>query len=217
MSTISGLSENLSSSMSGGELRPSVLMNMSLKSSGLVSNSLRLSNLHAFRNSIIANRNNNAGGDSSLGLSGLSGLSAFNSVRGGGFNGDSSLQRSVSMSSIMDGDHWRAIMEADDALLDETAAKSILSGGGTSAKHSLSSGNSINRFAGQRNSSAMSIGGLSMDLQSNASSTQWLAAVGLGGAPSLQPWQSDDRTTMSIMSTELDALDLAAIDPSYRI
>jgi hypothetical protein len=220
MSTISGLSENLSSNMSGGELRPSALMNMSLKSSGLVNSSLRLSTLHGFRSTNIANRNNVVSGDSSMGFSGLS---AFSSLRGGGgLNGDSSLQRSLSMSSILDGDNWKAIMEADEELLGKTYCKSILSDGGLSTKNSLISGNSINRRMGQRNSSAMSIGGfsfggLSMDLQSNASSTQWLAAVGLGGAPSLHPSQSDERTNMSTMSTELDALDLASIDPSYRM
>ena len=47
----------------------------------------------------------------------------------------------------------------------------------------------------------------------------WLAAAGLGGGavpPSHHP-MADDRTYMSNMSAELDALDLAAGDPSYRM
>ncbi|KAL3925634.1 MAG: hypothetical protein SGILL_000285, partial [Bacillariaceae sp.] len=206
MSTISGLSENLSSNMSGGGFRPSALMNMSLKSSGVVNDSLRLSNIQGFGRS--GGRGN--GNRDSAGMSGLSALSGGNSLRG-----DGSLARSYSfndMSSIMEGDNWKAIMEAGDEMLDEAGVKSILSG--SSAKHSLGSAGSIGKgssLLGPRGSSAMSIGGMSMDLASNASSTQWLAAAGLGGPP------GDDRTTMSGMSADLDALDLASMDQSFRI
>ena len=212
MSTISGLSENLSSNMSGGganAFRPSALMNMSLKSSGVANDSLRLSSVQGLgRPSGGRGNNSNGYGESAMGMSGLSGLSG-NSLRG-----DGSLSRSYSfndMSSIMEGDNWKAIMEAGDEMLDEAAVKSLLSG--SSAKHSLGSGGSIGKgsLLGPRNSSAMSIGGLSMDLASNASSTQWLAAAGLGGPP------GDDRTTMSGMSTDLDALDLASLEQSFRM
>jgi len=56
---------------------------------------------------------------------------------------------------------------------------------------------------GHRNSSGMSISSL-MDLQSTASSTQWLAAAGLS--------YQDDKSYLSSanMSTDLDALDLAS-------
>lgn len=214
MSTISGLSENLSSNLSGGnDFRPNVLMNMSLKSSGVATNSLRLSSL-GLRNSTSPNNKNHDSNESSMRLS------AISSIRGG-FNGDS-LPRSFSyndMESIVDGDNWKAIMEAEDNMIDQTAAKSILPG-----KHLLSSGHSINRMPGMSgptlHSSDMSIGGLSMDLQSNASSTQWLQAAGLGGPPPPLAHQhmADDRTCMSNMSAELDALDLASMaDRSYRM
>jgi len=188
ISTISGISDTLSSGLLGsgtGDLRASTLMNMSLKSSTGPSRrdpSLRMSGL-----TISGNR-------PSLGMSGLS-----RSATG-------SLSRSLSfpdMSSIVEGENWRAIMEADDELVDETAANTILSGVSAGGRHSLSSGRSA-----QRNSSAMSIGGLSMDLASNASSTQWLAAAGLTSPP-----MADDATYMSgasRMSAELDALDLAS-------
>jgi hypothetical protein len=101
------------------------------------------------------------------------------------------------MNSVAEGDAWKAILEADDSLIDEAAAKSILSG---------NSGR-----AGQRNSSGMSIGGMSMDLASTASSTQWLAAAGLGGS------LVDDKTIMSGMSNELDALDLASVNESLKM
>ncbi|KAG7354643.1 hypothetical protein IV203_003999 [Nitzschia inconspicua] len=214
MSTISGLSENLSSNMSGGnDFRASALMNASLKSSGMARNSLRLSSLQQFRNP--NSYKHGSSNDSSMGFGGMSG-----SFHPRGFGGES-LQRSFSfndMNSIVDGDHWKAIMEADDELIDETAAKSILSSN-SFAKNSLCSGNSASRRFGARNSSAMSIGGISMDLQSNASSTQWLQAAGLGGPPPPLPshHMSDDRTYMSNMSAELEALDLASMDPSYRI
>jgi hypothetical protein len=189
MSTISGLSENLSSNMSGGGFRPSALMNMSIRSSGVANrDSLQVSNLQGFARASGGRGHNSGGNEQSMGFSGLNGIS---------------LQRSLSLGSIMEGENWKAIMEAGDEILDEAAVKSILSG--SSAKHSLNSGV---RF-GHRDSSAMSIGGLSMDLASNASSTQWLAAAGLGGLPHNM---GDDHTAMSVMSANLDALDLASLD-----
>jgi hypothetical protein len=184
MSTISGISDPLSSGLLGsapGDLKASALMGMSLKSSTSRDPSMRLSSL------------------SNLGIRpsalGFSGLSSARSA-----NGNNSLSRSMSfndMNSVAEGDAWKAILEADDSLIDEAAAKSILSG---------NSGR-----AGQRNSSGMSIGGMSMDLASTASSTQWLAAAGLGGS------LVDDKTIMSGMSNELDALDLASVNESLKM
>jgi hypothetical protein len=193
MSTISGLSEPLSSNMGGSGLgmgggRGSGLMafdNMSFKSSNLSGQSMRLSN---------------------LGMRG--GSRHFDPTTASGFNGsmrsaNGSLTRSLSfpeMSSFVEGDNWRSIMEADDEFLDEAAAKSILSGGSSVLGYGPGG-------RGPRNSSGMSISGLSMDLASNASSMQWLAAAGLSNPP-----LPDDRTFASGMSTELDALDLASPD-----
>merc|ERR1712188_24069 len=102
-----------------------------------------------------------------------------------GFGG--SLTRSNSFpdrSSVVEGDNW----SPGDNLLDDPALKP--------------SGGRI----GPRNSSGMSIGSL-MDVQSNASSTQWLTAAGLSGPP-----MPDDKSYMSsaMMSADLDALDLAS-------
>ena len=103
-------------------------------------------------------------------------------------------------------------MEADDELIDETAANTILSGYSGAGKHSLASSSGRGSRGGvPRYSTAMSIGGLSMDLQSNASSTQWLAAAGL-----TNPNVPDDMTLASRMSAEIDALDLASFDQSFR-
>jgi hypothetical protein len=60
-------------------------------------------------------------------------------------------------------------------------------------------------MGGRRSSSAMSIGSI-MDMQSNASSSQWFQAA-VGNLP-----QPDDKSFMStaMMSADLDALDLAS-------
>ena len=116
-----------------------------------------------------------------------------------------SLTRSNSfpdMNCVVEGDNWKSIMEGEEDLLAaETALKNSGGGGG---------GGRI----GARNSSAMSIGSL-MDVQSNASSTQWLAAAGLNYPTSSQ--MPDDRSFMdksfmssAMMSADLDALDLAS-------
>jgi hypothetical protein len=112
------------------------------------------------------------------------------------------------MNSVADGENWKAIMEADDELIDETAAHTLLSGVSGGGRHSLSSGSGGR--AGPR-SSAMSIGAMSMDLASNASSTQWLAAAGLSNAPMADDRTFADRTFASIMSQDLEALDLASL------
>lgn len=195
MSTISGLSEQLSSNMAGSGLGYSGGRGSGLN--GLDNMSLKLSNVSG-QNSLRM---------STLGTRGTS--RQYDPTTMSGFNGsmrsaNGSLTRSFSfpdMSSLIEGDSWRAIMEADSELLDEAATKSILS----SESAGLGQG-STNR-GGPRNSSAMSISGFSMDLASNASSTQWLAAAGLGNS-SVQ----DDRTTLSGMSADLYALDLAKHD-----
>jgi len=193
VSTISGLSEPISSNMMGSGIgNSSNLMNMSLKSNFSLNNNLRLNNMKGMTTS--NSNNNNKQLYEHVGLSGT-GLSG--SIKSG-FGG--SLTRSNSfpdMNSVVEGENWKSIMEADDNLLDEAALKS--SGG-------------ISRI-GARNSSAMSIGSL-MDIQSNASSTQWLAAAGLNYPTSQMP---DDKSLMdksfmssAMMSTDLDALDLAS-------
>lgn len=196
MSTISGLSETLSSAlfgpnslMSGGKSQQLQHGSSGIGGSG-VQNSLRLSSLGgSLRGSSamhLGSANNwarnvhsiNSAANNSLGSSGSSGL-----IRSFSF---------PDMNSVVEGDNWKSIMEADDEALDnETAmARSVLSSGSRT---------------GGRQSSAMSISGLS--LASNASSTQWLAATGLmPGAAAPMP---DDRTYLSGMSTDLDALDLA--------
>merc|ERR1711971_396226 len=192
VSTISGLSEPISSNMMGSGIgNSSNLMNMSLKSNFSLNNSLRLNNLKG----VTSNNNNNS--KQLCDPMGMSGMGLSGSIKSG-FGG--SLTRSNSfpdMNSVVEGENWKSIMEADDNLLDEAALKS--SGG-------------ISRI-GARNSSAMSIGSL-MDIQSNASSTQWLAAAGLNYPTSQMP---DDKSLMdksfmssAMMSTDLDALDLAS-------
>jgi len=181
MSTISGLSEPLSSTFGPNSL-------MSGKSSGqnntsMQSNtSLRLSNIHSLRGSSAMNMTSANWGRPVTSV----GSSASNSLRGGGLTRSQSFP---DVGSVVDGDNWKAIMEANDDVVDnETAmAKSILSNG--------------------RGSSGMSISGMSLDMASTASSGQWLAANGLIG-PNAPP-MPDDRTYMSGMSTDFDALDLA--------
>jgi len=189
VSTISGLSEPNSSTMMGsGVGNSSNLMNSSLKSNFSVGNSLRLSNL------MKGSSTNNKQTYDPMAMSGL-GLSG--SIKSG-FGG--SLTRSNSFpdtNSVVEGDNWKSIMDADDNLLDEAALKY--------------SGGSNNRI-GARNSSGMSIGSL-MDVQSNASSTQWLAAAGLNYSTTMPDDKSFmDKSFMSsaMMSTDLDALDLAS-------
>merc|ERR1712057_24661 len=100
----------------------------------------------------------------------MSGFSGYGGSIKSEFGG--SLTRSNSfpdMSSVVEGDNW----SPGDNLLDDPALKS--------------SGGRI----GPRNSSGMSIGSL-LDVQSNASSTQWLTAAGL----SLPP-MPDDKSYMS--------------------
>jgi len=190
VSTISGLSEPVSSNMMGSGIgNSSNLMNMSFKSSFSLTNSLRLSSLRG-----MANNNSNKPQYDRMATSGL-GLSG--SIKSG-FGG--SLTRSNSfpdMNSVVEGDNWKSTMDADGNPLDEMTLR--LSGGGGSR-------------IGARNSSAMSIGSL-MDVQSNASTTQWRAAAGLNYPPQMP----DDRSFMdksfmssAMMSTDLDALDLAS-------
>lgn len=208
MSTISGLSEPLSSGLMGSGLegRPGVFMNMSLKSSTNsgpgANSSLRMSNLSSFGGARRGD-GNRASSDLSMDLSGLSAVGNSLRMANGG-----SLSRSLSfpdIKSIIEGDNWNAILEAGEQPLEAVAGHTINSGSGASSsgRHSLSSGSGGR--SGPRNSSIMSIGGLSMDLQSNASSTQWLQAAGLSNPPI-----PDDHTFMSGMSTNLDALDLAS-------
>jgi len=188
VSTISGLSEPVSSNMMGsGNGNSSNLMNMSFKSSFSLTNSLRLSSLRG-----ATNNNSNKPQYDRMVTSGLNG-----SIKSG-FGG--SLTRSNSfpdMNSVVEGDNWKSIMDADGNPLGETTLR--LSGGGGSR-------------IGARNSSGMSIGSL-MDVQSNASTTQWLAAAGLNYPPQMPDDRSFmDRSFMSsgMMSTDLDALDLAS-------
>jgi len=190
VSSISGLSEPNSSAMMGSGIgNSSNLMNSSFKSNFSVGNSLRLNNLKG-------SSTNNKQSYDPLAMSGL-GLSG--SIKSG-FGG--SLTRSNSfpdMNSVVEGDHWKSIMDADDNPLDDTALKYPGSSTGSSR-------------IGFRNSSAMSIGSL-MDVQSNASSNQWLAAAGLNYPPSMPDDKSFmDKSFMSsaMMSTDLDALDLAS-------
>lgn len=182
VSTISGLSEPASSNMMGSGIGTSSnLMNMSLKSSFSANNSLRL---NSFRGGT-TNRSYDP-----IAPMAMSGLSGYGGSIKSGFGG--SLTRSNSfpdMSSVVEGENWKSMMESPgDSLLDDSALKSP---GGR---------------IGPRNSSGMSIGSL-MDVQSNASSTQWLAATELSVPP-----MPDDKSYMSsaMMSADLDALDLAS-------
>jgi hypothetical protein len=179
MSTISGLSEPLSSTFGPNSL-------MSGKSRGqnssMQNNSLRLSNIQSVHGSSVMN---------------TSSLNWGRAVQSINSNNNSSLRGLARSFSFPD---MGSVFSADDDMIDnETAmAKSILSNGSR---------------GGNRNSSGMSISGLSLDLASTASSTQWLAANGLigpGGEGVLAAAPlPDDRTYLSGMSTEFDALDLA--------
>jgi hypothetical protein len=199
VSSISGISEPASSGMLGSGIGDSSMMNMSLKSNFSFTNSLRINTL---RGTTSTNNNNNKQQQQQqqqydpMAMSGL-GLSGSIKSFGG------SLTRSNSfpdMNCVVEGDNWKSIMEGEEDLLAaETALKN--SGGGGGGR------------IGARNSSAMSIGSL-MDVQSNASSTQWLAAAGLNYPTSQMP---DDRSFMdksfmssAMMSADLDALDLAS-------
>merc|ERR1719162_1837076 len=123
VSTISGLSEPVSSNMMGSGIgNSSNLMNMSFKSSFSLTNSLRLSSLRG-----TANNNSNKPQYDRMTTSGL-GLSG--SIKSG-FGG--SLTRSNSfpdMNSVVEGDNWKSIMDADGNPLGETTLR--LSGGGGS-------------------------------------------------------------------------------------
>jgi hypothetical protein len=196
VSSISGISEPASSGMMGSGIGDSSMMNMSLKSNFSLTNSLRLNSLRG-TTSIINNNNNNR--QQQYDPMAMSGLGLSGSIKS--FGG--SLTRSNSfpdMNSIVEGENWKSIMEGEEDLLAaETALKT--------------SGGSGGGRIGARNSSAMSIGSL-MDVQSNASSTQWLAAAGLNYPTSQMP---DDRSFMdksfmssAMMSADLDALDLAS-------
>jgi len=192
ISTISGFSGAVSSLKSG---RASDLMNMSLKSNFSLTNSARLSG------SLMGGSNQNRAYDrlngSMRSLNGsmrsLNGSIRSGSMKGfdpmmlaglggsikSGFGG--SIARSSSFPDL-NADNWK-FEGVDNHLREETCDRSL---GGT-----------------RRTSSAMSIGSI-MDLQSNASSSQWFQAA-MGNLP-----MPDDKSTMSsaMMSTDLDALDL---------
>lgn len=196
ISTISGLSEPLSSIKSGrpsgtsdlmGSGRPSSgasdLMNMSLKSNFSLTDSLRLktsaksgaSNHHKSYEQLM-NGSFKSGSNKSYDPMVIAGLNG--SVRSG-FGG--SLTRSNSFPDNMNSDSFRfdgdQVFDGDSSLL-----------GGSRLR-----------------SSAMSIGSI-MDMHSDASSTQWFQAA-VGNLP-----HPDDNTFTSsaIMSADLDALDLAS-------
>ncbi|OEU11732.1 hypothetical protein FRACYDRAFT_270667 [Fragilariopsis cylindrus CCMP1102] len=196
VSSISGISEP-SSGMLGSGIGDSSMMNMSLKSNFSLTNSLRLNSLRGTTS--INNYNTNKQQQQQYDPMAMSGSGLSGSIKS--FGG--SLTRSNSfpdMNCVVEGDNWKSIMEGEEDLLAaETALKNSSGGGGSRI--------------GARNSSAMSIGSL-MDVQSNASSTQWLAAAGLNYPTSQMP---DDRSFMdksfmssAMMSADLDALDLAS-------
>jgi len=185
ISTISGLSEPVSSITSGrpsgtsdlmgGSSRPSLgtsdLMNMSLKSNFSMTDSIRLktslrgSSHHNNPYEQMMNASFKSGSNKSYDPMMIAGLGS--SVRSG-FGG--SLTRSNSFPDNMNSDSFRFDADAD-----------------------------------RRVSSAMSIGSI-MDMQSDASSTQWFQAA-VGNLPN-----PDDKSYLSssIMSADLDALDLAS-------
>merc|ERR1712157_124972 len=186
ISTISGLSEPVSSLISGrpsgtsdlmgGSSRPSCgasdLMNMSLKSNFSLTDSLRLgsslkrSSHHNNAYEQMMNGSFKSGSNKSYDPMMIAGLGG--SVRSG-FGG--SLTRSNSFPDNMNSDSFR---------FDDSDGR-------------------------RRPSSAMSISSI-MDMQSDASSTQWFQAA-VGNLPN-----PDEKSYLSssIMSADLDALDLAS-------
>ena len=95
-----------------------------------------------------------------------------------------SLTRSSSFPDNMNSiDNWK--FEGEDNIMEESCDRSLI--------------------GGRRSSSVMSMGS-AMDLQSNASSTQWFQAA-VGNLP-----LPDDKSLVSsaMMSADLDALDLAS-------
>lgn len=186
ISTISGLSEPVSSIRSGTGRGMSDLMNMSLKSNISLTDSLRLkssllggtSSQNRTYDQLMQGGSTRSGslkGYDTMMLAGLNG-----SIKSG-FGG--SLARSNSFPDNMNGSADNVLFEGDNE--DENY-----------------SDRSMNR---RRGSSAMSIGSI-MDVQSDASSMQWLQAS-VGNLP-----LPDDRSYMSsaMMSADLDALDLAS-------
>mmetsp|Transcript_5754 Transcript_5754/g.14377 ORF Transcript_5754/g.14377 Transcript_5754/m.14377 type:complete len:528 (+) Transcript_5754:156-1739(+) len=179
ISTISGLSEPLSSIKSGrpsgtsdmmGSGRPSSgmsdLMNMSLKSNFSLTDSLRLG--------------------SSL-KSGSRHQKTYDQIMHGSFKSGSNKSFDP-MASVFNGS-FRSLggsMHRSNSFPDNMNSDSF-------------------RYDGDNRSSAMSIGSI-MDLQSDASSTQWFQAA-LGNLPN-----PDEKSFASsaIMSSDLDALDLAS-------
>jgi hypothetical protein len=106
------------------------------------------------------------------------------------------------MSASVDNEAWQAIiMEGDEDRLQEPQPQSVLSGA-SSGRFSTGSG----RVLGGRASSAMSVS--MMSLGSTASSTQWLAAM-------RDSAMDDGQSILSGMSSDLNALDLAAGLPRY--
>lgn len=186
ISTISGLSEPVSSIKSGTGRGMSDLMNMSLKSNISLTDSLRLkssllggtSSQNRTYDQLMQGGSTRSGsfkGYDPMMLAGLNG-----SIKSG-FGG--SLTRSNSFPDNMNASADNLLFEGDN--VDENC-----------------SDRSMNR---RRGSSALSIGSI-MDVQSDASSMQWLQAS-VGNLP-----LPDDRSFMSsaMMSADLDALDLAS-------
>lgn len=189
ISTISGLSEPISSIISGRASssvnRASDLMNMSLKSNISLTDSLRLRpsmrgssshNRTSIYDSLMTDRSSRGG--STKGYDGM-----LNGSIKSGFG--ASLTRSNSFPDNMNSSENWNFGGDDNEFSEEDFDRSMM--------------------GGRRSSSAMSIGSI-MDMQSNASSSQWFQAA-VGNLP-----QPDDKSFMStaMMSADLDALDLAS-------
>lgn len=208
MSTISGISDPISSTLGGSALMSDFGRGSTMSGLSAISG---LSGLESARNSLRSSGNRSSNRDPSLRISGLgtSGMSRTsrlqfldamknNRISDLSMSARSlgSIGRSLSyddMSAVAD-DSWKAIME-DEEMFPESQApeSSLLSGEIVSGRFSTNSARMPYRDSG-----AMSIASMS-----TASSTRWLAGL------KDTTMGDDGRSVLSEMSSELHALDLA--------
>lgn len=213
ISTISGLSEPLSSIKSGSKFGHSELMNMSLKSSTKTGGHSDLMNMSL-------KSSNKSGLSDLMNMSLKSNISLTDSLRFKQYRGNSGHNRAYD--PLMPSGSIRSGSRVSDGTMGlngsvKTFTPSLTRSNSfpdnlNSESLRFDGDNSSHMFEGSlmaegaRLSSGMSIGSM-MDLQSNASSGQWFQAA-VGNLP-----LPDDKSfaTNSMMSADIDALDLASI------
>jgi hypothetical protein len=221
MSTISGLSDPLSSGMgmdtgsglmsSRGRPGGSSLSRPNQRSESLRLSQLMGSNRHSSRSQFTSSRLSELSDPMQMqGMQSSRMSEMTSSIRsmGSGMGSSNSFVRSNSfpdMSSVIEHADWHAIMEgSNEDMFASSQGRSILSGGSSGR---FSTGSGLGRMGGgARGSSAMSIASLS-----SASSNQWLA--GMRDSHMSDDGRSivdDGRSILSEMSSDLNALDLAS-------